>query len=268
MSAIQPPVAYRPGLETREPNEEATVDELVDVFTRMARTVAEVEGHAYRAVHAKGHALLRGRLEIVEGLPDELAQGLFARPGSYDALVRVSSPPAEQLPDTVSTPRAIAIKALGVPGGRVPGAVGAPSQDFLMVNGPAFTAPGPAGFLGAAKLLAATTERMPRTKRAISATLRATEAALEAVGVESGKLKGLGGKPLRHPLGETYFTQVPFLYGLYIAKFSLAPVSKALRELEDRPLPADEDAQRDAISAFFATIDEPVRGASGAALPR
>ncbi len=229
--ALRPPVLYHASLEHADADEATHIRELTEVFARMALTVAEQEGHAHRAVHAKGQGLLKGRLRVLDELPAELRHGLFARPGSYDARVRLSSPPAEQLPDSVSTPRAMALKVIGVQGPRAEGAEEQHTQDFLMVNGPAFNTPGVAGFLRAAKLLAATTERMPRTKRMISATLRGAEAALEAVGGQSATLKGMGGEPQHHPLGETFFSQVPFLYGPYMAKFSLAPVSPALLAL-------------------------------------
>ncbi|MGH8089279.1 MAG: catalase, partial [Stenotrophomonas sp.] len=229
MSPLLPAVAYSPDVERPEPDEQATIAELVKVFTDMAGVVADHEGHAHRAVHAKGHALLRGRFRVLDGLAPELRQGLFAAPAEYNALVRLSSPPAEQLPDTVSTPRAMAVKVLDVPGPRVEGGDELHSQDFLMVNGPAFNTPGISGFLRSAKLLAATTERMPRTKQVLSATLRGTEAALEAVGGQSATLKALGGEPQHHPLGETFFTQVPFRYGPYMAKFSWVPVSPGLK---------------------------------------
>ncbi len=245
------PLPYRPSMEQVAPDETDAIAELEALFLKMATRVAQKEGHAYRAVHAKGQALLKGVLTVPAGLPDELAQGLFAEPASFPVLLRISSPPAEQLPDAVSTPRAIALKVMGVHGMRADPTFPHASQDFLMVNGPAFTSPDPAGFLRAARVIASTTERMPRTKRLISATLRATEAALESVGGESAKLKGMGGEPNHHPLAETYFTQVPFLYGNYVAKFSLAPCSEALRQLKGVTLPNGDDAQRDAIQDFF-----------------
>ena len=252
MPALLPAVAYSVNVEHADADEQATIAELVKVFTDMAQVVANHEGHAHRAVHAKGHALLRGRFRVLDGLSPELSQGLFAAPGEYDALVRLSSPPAEQLPDTVSTPRAMAVKIMDVPGARVEGGDEQHSQDFLMVNGPAFNTPGISGFLRSAKLLAATTERMPRTKQVLSATLRGTEAALEAVGGQSATLKALGGEPQHHPLGETFFTQVPFRYGAYIAKFSWVPVSPALKALTGEPLESAPDTQREAVAAFFA----------------
>lgn len=256
--SLPPPVLYHASLEHADEDEATHIRELTEVFARMALTVAEQEGHAHRAVHAKGQGLLKGRLRVLDGLPAELRHGLFARPGSYDALVRLSSPPAEQLPDSVSTPRAMALKVIGVEGPRAEGAEEQHTQDFLMVNGPAFNTPGVAGFLRSAKLLAATTERMPRTKRMISATLRGAEATLEAVGGGSATLKGMGGEPQHHPLGETFFSQVPFLYGPYMAKFSLAPISPALLALTGDKIGSDEDAQREAVVSFFTDLPNPV----------
>jgi hypothetical protein len=247
MAALGPPIAYQPAMEQRPEDEAQAIAALKETFLGMVQTVAQQEGTAHRAVHAKGQALLRAAFRVHADLPEELAQGIFAHPGLYQAIVRFSSPPAEQLPDTVSTPRALAIKVLDVAGQRLPESLPGSSQDFLMVNGPTFSAPSPAKFLGAVKLLASTTEKMPRTKEVISTTLRGTEAALEWLGVESGKLKGLGGEPQHHPLGETYFSQVPFLYGRYIAKFSLAPRAAALQQLRDSPIEGTNDAQRTAI---------------------
>jgi hypothetical protein len=158
------------------------------------------------------------------------------------------------LPDTVSTPRAMAIKIMGVTGEHVPESTEDDSQDFLMVNGPAFVHPGPKGFLKDSKLLALTTEKSTLAKTIVSAVLRGTEAVIEAVGGESAKIKNMGGHPKSHPLGATYFTQVPFLFGPYMGKFSLAPVSPALTALTDRTLETEgDDAQRQAVIDFFAS---------------
>jgi hypothetical protein len=253
MRPLLSPVPFHAGMEQPEADEAETIDALRDVFLDMARTVAAAEGHAHRAVHAKGQALLKGKLQIADNLPEELAHGLFAAPGAYEAVVRFSSPPAEQLPDTVSTPRAIALKILGVPGERVAESEEQHSQDFLMVNGPAFTSPGPKGFLRSTKLLAATTERMPRTKAVISAALRGGERLLEAAGGGSGKIKGMGGEPQTHPMGEAFFSQVPFRFGPYVAKFCLRPVSATLQSLSGAPVENSEDSQRDAIQDALAS---------------
>src|SRR5690606_35328729 len=82
----RPPVPYEPACEPPRPDEREAIEALKDVFARMAATVAGHEGHAFRAVHAKGHALLDARLVVDPGLPAELAHGLFARPACYRAI--------------------------------------------------------------------------------------------------------------------------------------------------------------------------------------
>ena len=52
--------------------------------------------------------------------------------------------------------------------------------------------------------------------------MRGLEKLLEVVGLSSSKIKSMGGHPATNPLGETYFSQVPLLYGEYMAKISLA----------------------------------------------
>lgn len=247
------PLLFRPEFEHAAEDESDTIHSLQSVFAEMAKKVADAEGHASRAVHAKGHALVRGTLTVLDHLPPHLAQGLFGQAGTYDVLLRWSSPPAEQLPDGVSTPRAVALKVLDVPGARLDQAKSGNSQDFLMVNGPVFSAPDPQGFLKSVKLLAATTNASETGKKIISAVLRTAEGALEAVGAQSGTLKSMGGEPQHHPLGETYFSQTPYLFGPYMAKFSLAPVAPQLLSLDGAAIKTEDDAQRHAIQSHFDT---------------
>jgi hypothetical protein len=44
---------------------------------KISETTFKDGGHALRSVHAKSHALLRGRLEVLPDLPATLAQGLL-----------------------------------------------------------------------------------------------------------------------------------------------------------------------------------------------
>ena len=71
---------------------------------------------------AKAHGLLRGTLTVAENLPPVLAQGLFARSGNYPVAIRFSTSPGDLLPDSVSTPRGMAVKVIGAKGERLPGA--------------------------------------------------------------------------------------------------------------------------------------------------
>ena len=243
------PVAFTPAVETSETDEAATVAELRDTLLEISKTTLKDEQEALRAVHAKSHGILKAKFIVPEGLPETLAQGLFAKPGTYDAVLRISSAPGDLLPDSVSTHRGIAVKVQGVVGQRLPGGYGDGAQDFLMANGKAFNAASLKKFLANLKLLAKTTDKAVGLKSALSAALRSVEGALEFVGLESATLTSLGGHPPYHPLGEEFFTQVPIRFGDYIAKMGLFPVSPELKALEKVEIDVSEgfDPVRQAV---------------------
>ncbi len=249
------PVLYSPAVETPEPDEAETKQGMIEALLSISKVTHKNSGHALRAVHAKGHGLLSAQLQVADGLSAELAQGLFARPGDYPVVMRFSTSPGDILDDDVSTPRGLAIKIIGVEGDRLPGSEGDTTQDFLMVNGPAFAAPSAKKFRGNLKLLAKTTDKAAGLKKAWSAVLRGLESLVEAFGGESGTLKALGGHPRTHILGETFYSQAPLRYGDYIAKVSLAPVSPELTALTDAPLAQGDTPNplREAVAEFFAT---------------
>jgi hypothetical protein len=224
-------IPYTLGVERPEADEADTVTGLNEQIHGIQEKTAKDYGSAARGLHAKGHAILKGRIEVLGGLAAPLAQGLFSAPGSYDLVMRYSTVTGDILPDSISGPRGLAIKVLGVSGDRLPGSEADTTQDFVMVNGPAFVAPTPKAFLGSLAQLAKTTDKVEGIKEAVSATLQVIDTALEAVGIKSPTVQTLGGAPNTHPLGETYYTQVPFRYGQFIAKLSLAPISPNLTAL-------------------------------------
>jgi hypothetical protein len=77
------PVRYDPAVETFHDDEAQTHADLVATLVDMEKTMADHTGHAMRAVHAKSHGLLRGELRVLDGLPEPLAQGLFAAARRY-----------------------------------------------------------------------------------------------------------------------------------------------------------------------------------------
>ncbi len=247
------PVPYTPDVEKVEAYEDDLTVDIADVVMGIIRKTYANGNHALRGIHAKSHAILCGELQVLGDLPAELAQGLFAREAAYPVIMRFSTTPGDVLPDSVSTPRGVAFKVIGVDGPRLPGADGA-TQDFVMVNGPAFATPNGKAFLGNLKLLAATTDRVEGVKVAVSKVLQGTESVIESLGGKSGAVRALGGEPAHHPLGETYFTQVPVRYGAYIAKLSLAPASDTLRDLKGAHINIDAHpyAIREAMIDYFA----------------
>ncbi len=246
-------VPYDPEMERVAADEPDTIAELKVMLLKISETVYEDSGHARRSVHAKSHGLLHGELSVLDGLPPQLAQGLFAAPRTYPVVMRLSTPSGDMLDDSVSLPRGLAVKVLGVEGERLPGSEGDTTQDFVMVNAPAFQARDATQVLKSLKLLAPTTDKAEGLKKVLSTVLRGAERVLESVGHPSGILKNMGGHPMTHILGETFFTQAPVRYGLYMAKLSIAPVSPDLTALADAPLDLTDhpDGLREAVRQHF-----------------
>jgi hypothetical protein len=131
------PVRFSPSVERLEPDEAKTIQGLIATMRYVNEKTFADGGHAIRSVHAKTQGILEGYLEVDKDLPFELAQGLFAKPGRYPVVMRFSTVPGDILDDSVSTPRGLSVKIIGVEGERLSGSEGDVTQDFLLVNGPA-----------------------------------------------------------------------------------------------------------------------------------
>jgi hypothetical protein len=247
------PVLYDPSLEKFDDDESETNQGLIETITKIQKKVHEDSAHASRGVHAKGQGILVGELKVLEGLPDYLAQGLFASAATYPVVMRFSTIPGDILDDNISVPRGLALKVVGVPGERVLGAEGDSTQDFVLANGPVFPKAHPKNFLSTLKQLAATTDKAPGLKKLLSVVMRGAEKLLESVGGQSSTLMTLGGYPEIHILGDEFYSQTPFLYGDYMAKFAVKPASPGLRNLVKAPLDlkGKPNGIRESVVEFF-----------------
>jgi hypothetical protein len=115
----------------------AAVIELMAAFLR--RTYAP--GRAERAGNTKTYGVVRGELRVLDGLPEPLRAGLFARPATFPAWVRFAGPgplaPADLDDNGVLS---FAIKAMGVDGPKLSDDERR-TQDFLGISAPTFTTP-------------------------------------------------------------------------------------------------------------------------------
>ncbi|RRA48094.1 catalase family protein [Acidipila sp. EB88] len=254
---------YSDALETIEPDEHETFEKIAQLMGHGADTVHAKYKRPVRISHAKAHGVVRAKLRVAQELPPELAQGLFAKAGrEYDVIVRLAHTPGELLDDRkVSTPRGIAMKILGVPGellqypGQENGA-GAANQDFVFDTGKAFIAPGARSFLQAFKPNAEIAPHLSDTTKGVVSDLsRGTNAVLHAVGLNSGKLDFFG-HPFLHPLSEQYYSQTPYRYGTYVAKFGILPTTPGLLALDNQAFePKDENGLRTDVREFLAQHD-------------
>jgi hypothetical protein len=255
---LENPVRYSPSVESLAADEAKSTQGLIAVNRYINEKTFADGGHAIRSVHAKAHGILQGELEVDADLPDTLAQGLFATPGHYPVVMRFSTIPGDILDDSVSVPRGLAVKIIGVNGERLEGSEGDVTQDFLLINGPAFGAPNPKKFLQVLRVLAITTDRFEWFKKLLSALMRPLQRLIVAVtGRPNGTVANLGGQPETDILGETFYSQAPLRFGDYIAKISVGPISPGLTALVGAPVDVSSDPNglRAAIVRFFREND-------------
>ena len=86
-------IRYTPDIETADPgfdgNLQTVIAKTEGYVTQSVTT--EGTGRAVRDAHAKGYGLVRGEVEILDQIPAEYAQGIYATPGKHDALIRFSN---------------------------------------------------------------------------------------------------------------------------------------------------------------------------------
>jgi hypothetical protein len=245
MSSPQPPnelpyLHFTSSVERRAPDEEEIFNKLSATMQHITRTMAAHYRHAYRPVHAKSHGILAGKLSVADVLPEWLAPGLFAKPNTYDVIMRFSTNPGDLLADNVSTPKGLAMKILNVKGEMVENHREHSTQDFVCINADEFTAPDPAGFLKQLAIFDKNIETSEGIKHAVSVTARATNAALKVVGAHSATLEGIGA-PAVHILGENFSTCVPLRFGNHVAKLKITPGSFSLKRLTGKSVNLSED---------------------------
>src|SRR5262245_37333285 len=86
-------VRYSPDVERSEPDFERTLQTVLEDMKRHMRRSIKTEGigRMVRNAHAKGYGLARGEFEILRGMPKEYSQGIYAKPGRHEAMVRFSN---------------------------------------------------------------------------------------------------------------------------------------------------------------------------------
>ncbi|HEY2068564.1 MAG TPA: catalase family protein [Rhizomicrobium sp.] len=114
------------------PDGEATAMQSIAQTIETQVRAAAVNAPARRDAHPKAHGVVRAEFRILDNLPDTLRKGLFARPATYPAWIRLSSSNGTPQNDSVGDGRGMAIKLMGVEASR------SGTQDFIMISYPTF----------------------------------------------------------------------------------------------------------------------------------
>ncbi len=127
--------------ERPEAGEEEIIDKLIPILEALIEK-PYLTGTTYRDTHAKGHAAVRATFTVEADLPPELRVGLFARPHTYPAWVRLSNLSPVPQKDAKKDIRAFSIKLMEVEGERLwQGEPGARTLDLIMMGSQTFLAP-------------------------------------------------------------------------------------------------------------------------------
>ena len=198
----------RPGLETIEADEDIHVDNLIANLREKMRR--DYEGKkTLRDAHPKMHGCVRATFRVAAGLPAELRVGLFAKPQSYDAWVRLSNASGEVQHDDEKDIRGLAIKLIGVPGTKLmEGAEQCQTHDLLLISHDRFFARSVAEF-------DAFTHALVHGKLFLIRYLIAHP------GLALKLLLSL--KHHSNLLDIQYFSVVPYLFGTTAVKYTLRP---------------------------------------------
>jgi len=124
------------------PDFQAELDTIVAAIVQRTKESPqhEPDGRAVRSAHAKTYGLLRASVTVLPDLPAEYAQGVYATPATYEAVIRYSNGLGHIRPDAYLGPACgLGIKMFGVPGtSLLDDEPDATTFDYNLINNPTF----------------------------------------------------------------------------------------------------------------------------------
>ncbi|QDU29336.1 Catalase [Anatilimnocola aggregata] len=217
------PLVWTEAVESVPADEAADIQQVLAAMRKVLEHGYQQSGQLRRDVHVKSHGCALGTLQVLPNLPAELAQGIFSREQTFEAVVRFSNAASQPQPDYVPDGRGLALKVLGVngesllPEGNNLATGGTATQDFVMVNHPVFIARNVKDFLRIEQTLADTADNKLETLK--GALTGGDWNPLNWHWREALTAAQIVGKLPAHPASLTYFSMAPIRYGDYIAKY-------------------------------------------------
>jgi len=235
------PIPYRDDLEQEQEGEAQVIEDTIAHMRHTMEQAFELHRKATSGTHAKSHGIVTGSLRVHDDLPPELAQGLFARSGTYEIVMRYASEPGQIDPDTAKRARGVALKVLDVEGEKLDPSWS--SQDFLFNTWPVLPDGDAASYLMAIQERDKHAGHHLRTDAATLARTRSPQALL------------FERTPNLHPVAHTYYSQAAFRHGEYVAKHNLRPVGPDIAAVADREVGRGDapGVLKDWVRKFFTT---------------
>lgn len=228
--------------ERKIPDEDQHIREIIDTMRAYMKRKYQ-PGTFQRAGNTKLHGLVRGTVTILGDLPGHLRHGIFVEPKSYPAWVRFSGPGPDSPKDIDDVGFvSMTIKIMGVPGPKLLDDEKL-TQDLLCICTPTFVRP---DCRANSKLQAWILDEMPLWYFANPRDLHFLDFWMQA----------LWNKTQSNPLGEPYFSCVPYLLGPGQAmQYSFHPRTKVYRRIPRLPLRPPDNYLRDNMVRTLAEHD-------------
>lgn len=245
-------VRYSPDVEQEEPDFDRTLQQVLDDMKQHMRGSLKTEGIGLvvRNAHAKGYGLARGEFEILSGIPNEYSQGIYAKPGHHEAMVRFSNGTSHAGGDRFLGPiTGIGLKIFGIEGKTLlEDEPDSHTFDYALINHPVFFVNTVAHYVFIQSVfadigLAPPANLTPEQRQAAfhrvlynfvtgKGTLPPEQWAWEELGAF---LQLTQNKPVNLLLS-TYWTMGAVRHGDYVAKVRVAPVQSFADRVEQRAL--------------------------------
>jgi catalase len=244
-------VRYGPDVEHIEPDFQQTLQQVLDDMKQHMRGSLKTEGIGLvvRNAHAKGYGLARGEFEILSGMPNEYSQGIYAKPGRHEVMVRFSNGTNHVGSDRFLGPiTGIGLKIFGIEGTTLlEDEPDSHTFDYALINHPVFFVNTLKHYIFIQSLFAdlglPPPKLTPEEQQAAlhqllykfvtgKGTLPPEEWAWEELGAF---LRLAQTKPVNLLLS-TYWTMGAVRHGDYVAKVRVAPVQSFADRVEQRAL--------------------------------
>ncbi|KAK5128126.1 hypothetical protein LTR08_004179 [Meristemomyces frigidus] len=197
------------GVEVEQPGEQEKIKEVAAQFNRFQLMNFNEHMHCLRGTHLKTQGCVMGKFIVKDNLPEYLAQGMFAKPGSYDVIMRYSSLTPKLVPDNIPAPRGIGMKIFGVEGEKFWGE-DKKTQDWTMNNYPVLEL------------------RDPKTTFDIADSL---ERNWNDLGTQL---------PRQEMVAMPQYSQAAYRHGEYVAKYGVFPLGEEQKKLEKGAIKEDD----------------------------
>ena len=233
-------VRYSPEIETFDPKLSEYMTRILDYWETKVREspTKEGSGRAVRGAHAKTFGVVRAEVEIQGEVPAAYAQGIYAKPGRHDALIRFSSASNHLGPDAQLGPVVgFAIKIFGVDGTKlVDDEPDSTTFDLVLKNHPTFIANTAKHYLFIEEIGDQVGDYLARGRAGFhelladfvtgKGTLDQPDWAWEEL---FAFVKTAAQTPVRNPLLSTYWTMAAVRHGDHVAKVRVAPVAESAK---------------------------------------